>query len=66
MQKVSFQFPNYQSLWLFKERTRAINVRVEPKNNRITGLFGQDEIDMAVKEFNAEPWAPTQPENIQA
>ena len=51
--KLSFKFPDYNSLWLFKAKTKAINVRVEPRKNIITGLFDQDEIEMAVKEFSA-------------
>lgn len=51
--KVSFKFPDYNSLWLFKAKTKAINVRVEPRKNVITGLFEPAEIEMAVKEFNA-------------
>lgn len=51
--KLSLKFPDYNSLWLFKAKTKAINVRVEPKKNTITGLFEPGEIEMAVKEFNA-------------
>ena len=53
MKKVSFTFPDYNSIWSFKEKTKAINVRVEPKRNVVTGLFHPLEIEMAVKEFRA-------------
>jgi hypothetical protein len=51
--KLSLKFPDYNSLWLFKAKTKAINVRIEPRKNIITGLFEPAEIEMAVKEFNA-------------
>lgn len=53
MKKVSFKFPDYNSLWLFKAKTKAINIRVEPKKNMITGLFEPEEIEMALEEFHA-------------
>ena len=53
MKKASFTFPNYSSMWTFKEKTSAINVRVEPKKHLMSGLFRQEEIEMAVKQFQA-------------
>jgi hypothetical protein len=53
MKKVTFMFPSYDSLWLFKEKTKAFNVRIEPKKNTISGMFQQQEIEMAVQQFNA-------------
>ena len=55
MKKVSFTFPSYESLWTFKEQTKAINVRVEPKKNTISGLFLQQEIEMATQQYKATP-----------
>jgi hypothetical protein len=54
MKKASFKFPDYRSLWLFKEKTTAINVRIRPSENMITGLFNPAEIEMAEKEYKAE------------
>lgn len=51
--KLSLKFPDYNSMWLFKAKTKAINVSVEPRRNIITGLFEAGDIEMAVKEFNA-------------
>jgi hypothetical protein len=53
MQKVTFTFPTYDSLWLFKEKTKAINVKVVPKKNLISGLFQAQEIEMAKQQFQA-------------
>jgi hypothetical protein len=53
MKKETFTFPDYSSMWSFKEKTNAINVRIETKKNRITGLFNPTEIDMALNEFRA-------------
>jgi hypothetical protein len=53
MKKVSFKFPDYRSLWLFKEKTKAINVRIKPREHMITGLFNTTEIEMAVKDYKA-------------
>jgi hypothetical protein len=38
---------------MFKEKTKAINVRVEPKKHVMSGLFRQEEIEMAVQQFQA-------------
>ena len=64
MKKASFKFPDYNSLWLFKAKTKAINVRVEPKKNIITGLFDQEEIEMALEEFHAVQPSATYTETV--
>jgi len=53
MKKASFTFPTYTSMWMFKDQTKAINVRVEPKKHVMTGLFRIEEIELAVKQFQA-------------
>jgi len=53
MHKVTLTFPNPDSLWLFKDKSKAINVAVAPRKNTITGLFSSEEVDIAVKEFQA-------------
>jgi hypothetical protein len=53
MHKVTLTFPNPDSLWLFKDKSKAINVAVAPRRNTISGLFSSDEIDIAVNEFKA-------------
>lgn len=53
MKKETLTFPDYESLWNFKEKTKAINIRIEPGKNRITGLFDSSEIEMALNEFQA-------------
>jgi len=53
MKKVTLSFPTHDALWLFKEKSTAINVAITPKKNTITGLFSLDEVDMAVKKFEA-------------
>lgn len=53
MQKTIFAFPDPESLWQFKNETRAVNIAVTPKKNTISGLFDQGEIEMAVKKFKA-------------
>jgi len=53
MKKVTLAFPSYELLWTFKEKTKAINVTVKPRNNLMSGLFQPQEIEMATKEFKA-------------
>lgn len=53
MKKETLTFPDYTSMWSFKEKTRAINIRIEARKNRITGLFNATEVDMALNEFHA-------------
>lgn len=53
MKKVTFLFPTYSSMWSFKEKTKAINIVIAPKKNTMTGLFATQEIEMAVKSFQA-------------
>lgn len=53
MKKVSLAFPTNESLWLFKDKTKAVNVRIEPKKRVISGLFQPHEVEMAVFEFAA-------------
>jgi hypothetical protein len=53
MRKVTLAFPNPDSLWLFKDKSKAINVAVAPRKNTITGLFSSEEIDIALNEFQA-------------
>lgn len=53
MQKITLLFPNHHSLWLFADKSRALNIAVTPRKNIIAGLFSSEEIDIAVKEFQA-------------
>ena len=53
MQKVTLSFPTYDSLWSFKDKSKAINVTVTPRKNTITGPFSSDEVDVAVQQFQA-------------
>lgn len=53
MKKVTLTFPNYDSLWLFKDKVKAVNVIVQPKKNMITALYHPEEIEVAVNEFQA-------------
>lgn len=53
MKKVILTFPDPNSLWLFKDKSRAINVAVAPMRNTITGPFSVEEVDVAIKEFQA-------------
>jgi hypothetical protein len=53
MKKVSLSFPTNDSLWSFKDQSKAINIRIEPKRNLMTGLFEPSEIDIAVNQFQA-------------
>jgi hypothetical protein len=38
---------------MFKDKTKAIHIRVEPKKHVMSGLFRPEEIDMAVKQYQA-------------
>jgi hypothetical protein len=53
MKKEILTFSSYESMWSFKEKSQAINVRIEPKKNRISGLFNATEVELALKEFQA-------------
>lgn len=53
MDKMTFTFPDHDSLWQFKNQTQAINVTITPKKNMISGLFQQHDITLAVNKFNA-------------
>lgn len=53
MEKVTFTFPSYDSLWLFKDKTKAINIKITPKKNSISGIFGKQDVELAVNQFHA-------------
>jgi hypothetical protein len=53
MKKFSFTFPTYEALWQFKDQSKAINISIIPKQHTITGLFCNEEADLAVKQFHA-------------
>jgi len=53
MKKAIFTFPSYNSLWMFKDKTKAIHIRVEPKKHVMSGLFRPEEIDLAVRQYQA-------------
>jgi len=53
MKRITFVFPTYDSMWQFKDKSKAINVEIIPKKNTISGLFDNDEIELAVKTFQA-------------
>ena len=53
MKKVTLTFPSYDSLWSFREQTKAIHIRIKPKDHLISGLFDPKEIEMAEREFHA-------------
>ena len=55
MKKFSMTFPTYEALWQFKDQTKAINISIIPKKHTITGLFRSEEVDLAVKYFQAVP-----------
>jgi len=48
MNKVTLTFPDYESLWLFKEKTKTVNISMEPKKKTIHGPFNLKEVEMAV------------------
>jgi hypothetical protein len=53
MKKAILTFPSYDSMWLFKNCTKAIHIRIEPKKHLICGLFDADEIETAITQFKA-------------
>jgi len=69
MQKITLTFPDPNSLWLFKDTTKTVNVAVAPRTNTMTGPFSSEEIDIAVKEFHAvqvsKTSASTNPSSLQ-
>jgi len=50
----AFTFPDYQALWQFMEKAKAIHIRIEPRRNRVSGQFGEQDIDIAVQQFQAK------------
>jgi len=54
MSKVTLTFPDYQSLWLFKEKIETVNISIEPKKKNIHGPFKPNEIEMVLVEFKAK------------
>lgn len=53
MQATTLIFPDYNSLWLFKAQTQAVNISITPKKSAINGPFGKQDIERAMKEFKA-------------
>lgn len=53
MERITISFPDQDSLWQFKNQTQAINVAITPKKNMISGLFQQQDVELAVNQFNA-------------
>jgi hypothetical protein len=53
MHKVTLAFPTHDSLWLFNEQSKAINVAVTPMKKIITGLFSSEEVTLAEMQFLA-------------
>jgi len=51
--KATLYFPSSDLLWLFKEQTQGFNLHVRPKQNTLTGLFLETELQKAVKQFRA-------------
>lgn len=69
MKKRTLTFPSYDSLWSFRDQTKAINIRIKPKDRLISGLFNAQEIEMAVQKFQAlqhNPDDETRSENRSA
>jgi len=58
MKKISFTFPTYEALWQFKDQSKAVNVSISPKHHTITGRFCNEEVDLAIKEFQAVSQQP--------
>ena len=58
MKKVTLSFPDYDSMWSFRNKSTAINVRIEPRKNIISGLFSKEELDVALNEFKAVEAVP--------
>jgi pentatricopeptide repeat protein len=54
MKKLTFLFTSYDDLWMFKDQSKAINVKVNPRNNLISGLFEKQDIEMALDVFHAK------------
>lgn len=53
MEKVTFTFPSYDSLWSFKDKAKAINIKITPKKNIISGVFQQQDVELAINEYHA-------------
>ena len=51
--KATLYFPSCDLLWMFKEQTQGFNLHVRPKQNTLTGLFQETELQKAVRQFQA-------------
>lgn len=51
--KATLYFPSCDLLWLFKEQTQGFNLHVRPKQNTLSGLFLETELQKAVSQFRA-------------
>lgn len=51
--KATLYFPSCDLLWMFKEQTQGFNLHVRPKQNILTGLFQEAELQKAVRQFRA-------------
>ena len=51
--KATLYFPSCDLLWLFKEQTQGLNLRIHVKQNTLSGLFLKKDLEIAVKEFSA-------------
>jgi len=54
VKKVTFHFPTYESMWQFKSNTKAINLKMAPRQQLLTGLFSQEDIAMAESQYRAD------------
>jgi len=51
--KATLHFPGRELLWLFREQTEGFNLHLSPKQNTLTGMFLEKELELAVKLFKA-------------
>jgi hypothetical protein len=58
MKKVTFEFPDYDSLWSFKEKTNAVNISIVPRRNILSGVFQQQDVELALQHFKATTIQP--------
>ena len=54
MQKVTLQFQSAYDLWKYKQVCKLRNIEVNFNTYTLNGNFGQEDIDLAVKDYKAK------------
>lgn len=51
--KATLCFPSRDLLWMFAQQTQGFNLHLSPKQNTLSGMFEEKELEIAAKQFKA-------------